>query len=138
LHEWIDVSQLMIFLSNHLINFVQTHFPDQASDLVEDACRFVQAFMDPIADHPLSVYYSALPFTPIHTNLFRTFHDRLSFPTIVRGFETSWSPLLLVFLGHSSRIASAAFSRDGTRVACGSWPDISGEPTTRVWDLRSG
>jgi len=94
--------------------------------------------MDPIADHPLSVYYSALPFTPTHSTLFQTFHDMLSFPTVVGGFETSWSPLLLVFSGHSTRIASSAVSCDGTRVACGSWPDISGPPTIRVWDLRSG
>ena len=112
---------------------VQNHFPNQSTKLVYDAVRFAQAFNDPIADHPLSVYYSALPFVPIHSTLFQTFHDRNLFPVVVAGFEMSWSPLLRVISGYPDSVA--AFSRDGTQVACGSFKKCL---DIRVLDLASG
>jgi WD40 repeat protein len=101
--------------------------------LIYDAVRFAQAFNDPIADHPLSVYYSALPFVPIHSTLFQTFHDRNIFSVVVAGFETSWSPLLRIIPGYPEPVV--AFSRDGTRVACGSFKKCL---DIRVLDLTSG
>jgi WD40 repeat protein len=68
-------------------------------ELISDAYRFSQAFSDIIGYHPLQVYAGALPFTPIDTLLYRTFHDNSQYPWIVtlKSREKSWPSLLATF-----------------------------------------
>jgi WD40 repeat protein len=88
--------------------------------------------MDFTEAYPLSVYLSALPFAPVNSVIYHTFHDKHDFPSIAGGYEKSWSPLLTVFSAHDSDsiVASVAFSPDKQHVACG----LSGG-IIRIWDL---
>jgi len=90
-------------------------------------------FIDVIEDHPLLVYSTALPFSPLDCHLYETFHKSDTFPHIVGGFQQSWSPLLLILSGHSNSVSSVAISHDGTRVVSG-----SKDNTIRVWDIPLG
>src|SRR6267154_4328592 len=64
-------------------------------DLLADAVRFCQAFTSVIEQHPLLVYSSALPFTPVNSVLYQRFKDELSIPIVAGGFRDEWSPLLM-------------------------------------------
>ena len=86
-------------------------------ELISDAHRFAQTFSKVIQQHPLQVYAGALPFTPVDTLLYRTFHDINRDPWIVtlKDREKSWSPLL-VTLREIRRCRCIKFSPDGTQV----------------------
>jgi WD40 repeat protein len=88
-------------------------------------------FIGSVEEHPLLVYLTALPFTPINTLLYSTFmtHD---IPRIVGGFNQSWSPLLHMFQAHETAVWSLAFFPDGMRIA------TSSDSSIRVWDVVSG
>jgi len=79
-----------------------------------------------------SVYYSALPFAPKHSTLYRIFHDRNAFPDVVAGFEKSWRPSFLHIISVDGLKDAVAFSPDGKRVAV-AWASY-----IRVLDLTSG
>jgi WD40 repeat protein len=111
---------------------VQHHLPNQPSELVHDAYRFTQAFSDTIAYHRLSVYFSALPFAPVHSSLYKIFHDRNAFPDVVAGFEKSW-PSCLRTITVQPVPQIAAFSPDRTRVAV-----VSNVANIGTLDLTSG
>jgi WD40 repeat protein len=98
---------------------------------VSDAWRFAQTYGTLIEEHPLLVYASALPFTPITSTIYQLFHDPFTYLTVVGGFQQSWSALLHVISVNSVR--SVAFSPDGTRIVSGSYDN-----TVRVWDTVSG
>jgi WD40 repeat protein len=102
------------------------------NELIHDAYRFVQLFASSIEDHPLLIYLSALPFTPVDTLLFKTFAAH-SIPWVFDGYHKSWPPLLQILSGHERRVQDVAFSPDGTRTASGSF-----DLTVRVWDVSSG
>jgi WD40 repeat protein len=90
-------------------------------------------FYGSITEHPLLVYLTALPFTPINTLLYNTFMMR-DIPRIVGGFNQSWSPLLHMFQAHKLNVQSLAYFPDGTRIATSS----PGDSLIRVWDVVSG
>ena len=113
----------------------QTHAPMQArlSELVRDACRFARCFARSIDEHPLLVYMSALPFTPMNTILYRTFHCADLYPSVLGGFQHSWSPLSLVMEAHFDVVNAVSFSPDGTLIVSG-----SDDRTLRVWNSLTG
>jgi WD40 repeat protein len=98
---------------------------------VSDAWRFAQTYGTLIEEHPLLVYASALPFTPITSTIYQLFHDPFTYLTVAGGFQQSWSALLHVISANS--VVSVAFSPDGTRIVSG-----SDDETVRVWDTVSG
>lgn len=114
---------------------LQVYFThDQALyELIFDARRFARTFADSIEEHPLSVYYSALPFAPTTSAVYQMFHNNQIFPFIEGGFQKSWSPLLMVLSTHDDLVLSVAFSPDGSRIVSG-----SRDMTIRVWDTVSG
>jgi WD40 repeat protein len=89
-------------------------------------------FSGSIEEHPLLVYLTALPFTPVNTLLYSTFMTD-NIPSIVGGFNQSWSPLLHMFQAHETGVLSIAFFPDGTRIATSSYKGL-----IRVWDVVSG
>jgi WD40 repeat protein len=98
----------------------QTGLPDnfKLQQLVDDACRFAQAFIRVMEEHPLQVYGSAVPCTPTNTTLYRHFHHISQNPWIAMGADTSWSPLLLTFRDIET-CQCLAFSPDSMRVVFG-------------------
>jgi WD40 repeat protein len=88
-------------------------------------------FISSVEEHPLLVYLTALPFTPINTLLYSTFMTD-DIPKIVGGFSQSWSPLLHMFQVRETIVSSLAFFPDGTRIA------TSDDSLIRVWDVVSG
>jgi WD40 repeat protein len=89
-------------------------------------------FSGSVEEHPLLVYLTALPFTPVNTLLYSTFMTD-DIPRIVGGFNQSWSPLLHMFRAHENNVRSLAFFPDGTRIATS-----SDDSLIRVWDVVSG
>ena len=83
----------------------QTYFPHRhrLNILVDDAHHFVQTFASSIEDHPLLIYLTAVPFTPIDTLLSQSFLGQ-DVPHIIGGHERKWSPLLHVLSGHSEPV----------------------------------
>lgn len=85
-------------------------------ELIHDGHRFTQTFINAIDEHPLLIYSTALPFTPVDTLLYKTFHDRELLPVLSVGYEKTWSPLICVH-EHNANVHSLAFSPDGGQIA---------------------
>lgn len=94
--------------------------------------RFCQAFTTVIEQHPLLVYSSALPFTPVNSVLYQTFKDEPLVPTIAGGFRDEWSPLLMDMRRPGGEVTSLSVSPSGQLLStiargCYVWDAISGE-----------
>ncbi|KZP15716.1 hypothetical protein FIBSPDRAFT_76617, partial [Athelia psychrophila] len=136
-------------------------FEDKSlKDLVVEAINFACKFAAEIAEHPLYVYYTALPLLPSHSMLYQLFHDSLVDPSVLlvsrpRTYITSvafstdglrlvtgWKTQLIVWDTETgeellemavSQPYSAAFSYDGSRIAGG-----TASSAVYIWDSVSG
>ncbi|KZP11346.1 hypothetical protein FIBSPDRAFT_837654 [Athelia psychrophila] len=139
-------------------------FEDKSlKDLVIEAIDFARKFAAEIAEHPLYVYYTALPLLPSHSMLYRLFHDSLADPSVrlvknpdmiyCLALSTNGRRIVTGFLRHTIvqdtatgkelakmadidgtlLLVSVAFSYDGSRIACGTV-----ESTVYVWDSGTG
>ncbi|KZP11370.1 hypothetical protein FIBSPDRAFT_962358 [Athelia psychrophila] len=139
-------------------------FEDKSlKDLVIEAIDFARKFAAEITEHPLYVYYTALPLLPSHSILYQLFHDSLVDPSvllvtssdtieclalstnghrivtnyhrqaIVRDTATGEELVKLARTDGNAYPYSAAFSCDGSRIACG-----TDESTVYVWDSGTG
>ena len=97
-----------------------------------DASRFVQIFARSIEEHPLLIYLSALPFTPVRTLLYKTFASN-DLPRIVGGYYKTWPPLLQIFSGYEGNVTSVAFIPNGTQII-----SAHRDGKIRIWDATSG
>ncbi|KZP05496.1 hypothetical protein FIBSPDRAFT_805718 [Athelia psychrophila] len=132
-------------------------------DLVIEAIDFARKFAAEIAEHPLYVYYTALPLLPSHSMLYQLFHNSLVDPLILLvtspitmrclALSTNGRRIVTEYYDHAIvwdtatgeelvRMAdtdgaayplSVAFSYDGSRIACG-----TDESTVYVWDSVTG
>ncbi|KZP27120.1 WD40 repeat-like protein [Athelia psychrophila] len=132
-------------------------------DLVIEAIDFAGKFAAEIAEHPLYVYYTALPLLPSHSILYQLFHNSLVDPsvllvtspdlliclalstngrrivtgsernTIVRDTATGEELVKLANRNGTALPFSVAFSYNGSRIACG-----TNESTVYVWDSVTG
>ena len=87
--------------------------------LLYDGHRFAQYFANSIKEHPLSLYTTALPFTPTNTSIFKKFHQN-HLPKVVCGVEKMWPKQLMQLKGHYDEVNSVAFSPDGSKIVSGS------------------
>ncbi|KZP23194.1 WD40 repeat-like protein [Athelia psychrophila] len=131
-------------------------------DLVIEAINFARKFATEIAEHPLYVYYTALPFLPSHSMLYQLFHDSLADPSVLLvtnpgtmfclALSTNGRRIVTGYLHHAivwdtatgeelvemadtdgAVPLSVAFSYDGSRIACG-----TDKSTVYVWDSVTG
>ena len=99
--------------------------------LIGEASRFCQLFANEIEEHPLLVYYSALPFTPSESIIYKSFH-RSHYPRFA-GVPPQWSAVLRVFpFRPSHQPLVVAFSPDGQYLAA------AGRMGIQVWDVVGG
>lgn len=134
--NWVSVSYyitIRIVFGHLSIYQVYAASQTRLSELVRDAHHFARVFSGFIEEHPLLVYVAALPFSPIHTTLYKTFHNSSLHLSVAGGFQQSWSPALLLLTGHQKEVGCVAISSDGTRIVSG-----SGDRTIRLWDAASG
>ncbi|KZP23160.1 WD40 repeat-like protein, partial [Athelia psychrophila] len=102
--------------------WLENTFEDKSlKDLVIKAINFARKFAAEIAEHPLYVYYTALPLLPSHSMLYQTFHNLLADPSV----------LLVSHL--DKEITSMAFSTDGRRLVTGFYNTYA-----VVWDAATG
>ncbi|KAF7984452.1 hypothetical protein HWV62_14542 [Athelia sp. TMB] len=101
--------------------------------MIYDAHRFSTTFIEFMECHPLLIYLSVLPFTPVETILYKTFHDANLHPRIIIGYSQSWSPRLSTLPGKADLIRFVRFSPDGERIATGSLHGL-----LSVVDIASG
>src|ERR1700719_5333516 len=103
---------------------------DVVSALLYDGERLVQEFFPAISVSALQVYFTALPFTPVGTEIYNTYKRQMEGAVMVQGeLPKQWSACVQVMEGHSAYIRSVSFSPDGTRILSG-----SNDGTMRVWD----
>ncbi|KAF7987068.1 hypothetical protein HWV62_219 [Athelia sp. TMB] len=88
--------------------------------LVLDAAKFARNFAADIAEHPLYIYYTALPLLPPDSLLFQTFHD------------SRVDPSVLVLPDHRN----IAYSSDGRRYAA--WNAIERHSDIVVKETATG
>ena len=103
---------------------------------MHDCERLIQEFFPAISTISLQIYFTALPFTPSGTELYKTFASELDNSAKVKSMNTreeEWSPCLQVIVGHSDCVQSVSFSPDGTRIVSGSMDN-----TVRLWDAVTG
>ena len=72
----------------------------------KDAVWFCQVYTHVYEQHPLLVYKSTLPSTPMATTVFQTFKDDAELPVVISGFHEHWSPLLIKFSQLGGSIAA--------------------------------
>lgn len=102
--------------------------------IVKDAERFLLSNKDIVQRAPLQTYASALVFSPYKSQIRKENLDHC--PTFFKYgpvVEDHWGPVLQTLQGHSSGVASLAFSSDGKYLASLS---IHGE--LLVWDAMTG
>ncbi|KZP15739.1 hypothetical protein FIBSPDRAFT_935016 [Athelia psychrophila] len=182
------MEKLVAFLRNHLLHWFEAMsllkkseeiapmlqraatwleentFEDKSlKDLVVEAIDFARKFAAEITEHPLYVYYTALPLLPSHSMLYRLFHDSLVDPSvllvtipdgmtclalsadghrlvtnhiyhaIVRDTATGEELAKMADTDGAAWSFSVAFSYDGSRIACG-----TDKSTVYVWDSVTG
>ncbi|KIL56958.1 hypothetical protein M378DRAFT_39152, partial [Amanita muscaria Koide BX008] len=139
---WFEVLSLIGNLdSAHLTLLVVLKLLSRSSDLhqlLSDALRFIGQFYDIIERSALHTYYSALPFTPSDSLLYRRYiKDAVDNLCIIEGGAENWDALLYNVKTDSFistlpfQATSIAFSPDCTRLAVGAI-----EGNIRLLDIR--
>jgi hypothetical protein len=81
-------------------------------ELLYDLERLTFDFFDRMSISALQIYYSALPFSPLNSEVWAHFHQDLQESvTVVNGIEASWSANLRTTDGHSGLVLVVAFSQ---------------------------
>ncbi|KAH7089950.1 WD40-repeat-containing domain protein [Paraphoma chrysanthemicola] len=118
-----------------LCSLVQdTQAPDQLTQLVQDARRFIMYHKGAIKSYPLQAYASAFLFSPSHSlirSLFR--HEEPDWITLKPAMSHKWSDCTQTLEGHFGFVDSVALSYDSVQLASG-----SRDGKVIIWDVASG
>lgn len=106
--------------------------PSELHQLLSDGLRFVSRFYELIERSALHMYYSALPFTPTDSRLYRQYNVETEHNLCrVKGGPEKWDPLLANPTVGSS-VRGTAFSLDNTMFAVWDWK------TLKCWEAATG
>ncbi|KAJ3322341.1 hypothetical protein HDU76_013894 [Blyttiomyces sp. JEL0837] len=142
---WIEAMTLLGCFSTQLGNQTRlvakciAQFDNQTDtvttqNLLDDLARLIWRFQNAISQNPLQIYSVAVTFTPQETDLFKTYNsDRGSNSAGVFPPDAEWGSHLQYFLGHTTSVSSASFSKDGTKLI-----SSSNDATCRIWDIGTG
>jgi len=143
--QWMEVMALKGLLHQAteillvLRDWLQTQLFGEANllALASDGVRFIQQFSVVIAQNPLHIYASALPFTPTESAIRKTYLPLFpGLPRVITGLDSHWPPVVSTFSGrrysYSSSVGSIAFSTDGSRIVIGS------DDAMWLWYHKSG
>ncbi|KAG8931679.1 hypothetical protein FRC02_002386 [Tulasnella sp. 418] len=105
----------------------------ESQPILDDSYRFLLFFREAIAQGPIHIYKSALPFIP-DCELFSAVQEKLEDCVTVKSTRgREWNPLLFKLTGHTDWVRSVAFSSDGNLVASG-----SNDKTVGIWNAKTG
>ena len=115
-------SKYMIYVIGltHPRNLKQGSSHDDLKTLIYDGYRFILSHQAAIEAGALQVYYSALPFTPHNTLLYKTYaQEEEKSMHVLFGIPGEWSPCLASLTGGHGSITCVAYSHTGTQFALG-------------------
>ncbi|TPX37654.1 hypothetical protein SmJEL517_g00777 [Synchytrium microbalum] len=99
------------------------YFPSFMGGLIDEAQRFIKEFYLPITTSALHIYYSALPFCPkgsyIYKRYYPMYRAKPFMISVDTGDDDEWSPCLQTLEGHYSGITTVAGSRNGRYLVSG-------------------
>ncbi|KAF7979251.1 hypothetical protein HWV62_42918 [Athelia sp. TMB] len=118
-----------------LLSWYQKRLPPgtRLHNLIYDAYRFTQTYVEFIEAHPMAIYTAALPFTPTNTVLYQTFHNKKQHPLVSVGCRSSWPSMLSVLPGPADRVRHVAFAARGERIVTSTFDNL-----LCLWDVESG
>ena len=91
---------------------------EEIADLLNDTYRFLFSHLTTISESAMHTYYSALPFTPHGTRLYRLYERETSHSiTVLRGLSPTWTPCLSTLSYGPIEARVLSISPDGTRLA---------------------
>ena len=91
------------------------------SDLVQDACRFMQYYKCAIEKTPLQVYASGLIFSPASSLIRELFKEEEPEWVRTKGtIQDDWTSCLQILKGHNGWVLSVAILHDDKRLASSS------------------
>ncbi|KIL62676.1 hypothetical protein M378DRAFT_25501 [Amanita muscaria Koide BX008] len=141
--HWFEVLSLVGKLdSAHLAIFFVLKLLKSSSDLhqlLSDALRFISKFYKLINRSALQTYYSALPFTPTDTLLYRRYNkEEVHKICGIEGGPENWDALV-ANLSHEESVNNIQFSLNSALFV--SWSeddrkDVQG--TLNIWDAATG
>ncbi|KAF8343564.1 hypothetical protein F5887DRAFT_886532 [Amanita rubescens] len=137
--HWLEALSLIgkLDVAYRSLEHIRQMKEERFQEICNDGQRFIMRFQGSFATSPLHIYYSALPFTPKDTELFRTYNGRRlasgSADKTVRLWNGTTGDHVSTMEGHLGSIHSVAFSPDGRRLASG-----SEDKTVRLWNGMTG
>ncbi|KAI9466620.1 hypothetical protein BJY52DRAFT_4177 [Lactarius psammicola] len=126
--EWLEAMSLLGLLDTavELLRHALAELEQEKShtscvEILQDAIRFVGRFGSVINKSAMNIYYSALPFAPQNTTLYRVYATRYrDIPRVTLGYLESWPEELCTVRnlgGDGNSPRRLAFSADSSRLA---------------------
>ena len=112
----------------------------EIADLLNDAYRFLSSYNQTISSSAMHTYYSALPFTPHDTHLYRLYEQETRHSiTVLQGIPPTWTSCLSILPFGNTYVESLCISPDRTQLAVLTRETISildAQTTARQWEYE--